>query len=407
MTSANPTRPMMPGSPAPGQQQSQRFSLAALFSIGFRPFYLAGSLYAVISMLIWIVYLFDFMEISGPFAGMLWHSHELVFGFGSIILFGFLFTAVRNWTRQPTPAGWPLAALLIIWIAGRVGLIIGEGPLVAIIDLAFLPLATIAIAIPLVRAQNRRNYFTIGLLGLLFLANLAFYAVAYDWLDVEASTIFLVAVDVFAIFITVIAGRIIPIFSNNATGTKRAKRIPWLEHTIVAAMSVMTFTDAFLGQSDEFALPRAILLLMIVALNLAKMAAWQPQITRIDPILWILPLSYAWLPIAFFLRALSLLDGPVEQNLALHGLTAGAMGGMMLAIMTRSSLGHSGRKITAGWAETCIFCLVSIGAIIRVFGPLIAPQLYLLEIAISALFWMLAFGLFALRYWPILSRPRL
>lgn len=385
---------------------AHNFSLQATFSLGFRPFYWAGAFYAVISLLLWTGYLLDVIELKGPFDGLMWHAHELIFGFAVAILVGFLFTAVKNWTRLPTPTGLSLAALLCLWAAGRLMLIFGSGPLVPIIDLLFLPLAALGIAIPLIKSGNRRNYFTFLLMLVLTLANAGFYAVAYGWLEAEASTLFVLAVDVFAIFITIIGGRIIPLFTNNATGSKRAKRHPKLEYAIVTAMGLVLVSDMLYGVSDQMALPRAVLLLALTALHVAKIMCWRPHITRTEPMLWILPVAYSWLPIAFLLRALSLLGAPIDQILALHALTIGAMGGMMLAMMTRSSLGHTGRKIVAGKAESLIFVLITLGAIIRVLAPILLPQYYLLEIALSAIFWSMAFGLFCMIYWPILTRPR-
>lgn len=382
-------------------------SRKAFLSLGFRPFYLAGSLYAAVSMLVWIAYLFDLMELSGPMDGVLWHSHELIFGFAVAILVGFLFTAVRNWTRLPTPSGLLLAALLGLWLCGRLHSIFGWGIIGTLLDLAFLPACAIAIGIPLVRSGNRRNYFAPFLMGVLTVANLAFYAIAYGYLAFDETLVFLVAVDVFAIFITIIGGRIIPLFSNNATGSKRAQRHQALEHVIVGGMVLLLVTDGLFGLSNDGALWRVLLLCLLCLLHLVKMAAWRPQITRIDPILWILPLSYLWLPIALGLRAASLAGAPFDQLLGLHAMTAGAMGSMMLAMMTRSALGHTGRKITAGKIETSIYLLITLGAAVRVFGPLIKPEFYLIEIAASGLCWMVAFTLFAGRFLPILTRPRL
>lgn len=383
------------------------FSWEALFSLGFRPFYLAGSLYAVVSMVVWVAYLFDLVELSGPMDGILWHSHELIFGFAAAILVGFLFTAVRNWTKQPTPSGWLLTVLLTLWCFGRLHSILGLGPVGTLLDIAFLPACALAIAIPLVKSANRRNYFAPLLMGILTLANIAFYTIAYGFLALDETLVFLVAVDVFAIFITIIGGRIIPLFSNNASGSKRAQRHQALEHVIVTGMFVLLASDAVLGLSNNGALARAILLGALCFLHLIKIMAWRPQITLMDPILWILPLSYLWLPIALGLRAASLLGAPFDQILGLHAMTVGAMGSMMLAMMTRSSLGHTGRKITAGRREAAIYILISLGAAIRVFGPVVKPEFYLIEIAVSGLCWIAAFALFAGCYWPILTRYRL
>ena len=151
------------------QDYVARFSWSVLFSLGFRPFYLAGSLYAVISMAFWIAIVSGSYSLNGPLQGSLWHAHELIFGFAVAILMGFLYTAVSNWTRIATPSGWWLGAIVALWVAGRVGLLIGEGLFVVLLDLAFLPLAAIGIAQPLIRSGNRRNYFTLLLIFILFL----------------------------------------------------------------------------------------------------------------------------------------------------------------------------------------------------------------------------------------------
>lgn len=385
---------------------TRKFSTDALFSLGFRPFYLAGAFYAAASLLVWVAYLFDFVELQGPFEGSLWHAHELIFGFAVAILVGFLFTAVRNWSGLPTPNGKALAALLLLWAIARIMLIFDAGPWVPIVDLVFLPLAALGIAVPLIKSGNKRNYFTFLLMLLLALANGAFYAIAYDWISVDPNTVFLIALDVFAIFITVIGGRIIPLFCNNATGSKRAQRHQNLEYVIVTGMVLMLLSDLAWGLTDDWAMPRAGFLLALGLLHCTKVALWRPQITLANPMLWILPLAYSWVPIALLLRAASLAGAPIDQILALHALTVGSMGGMMLAMMTRSALGHTGRAIVASKVETFIFIFITLGALVRVFGPIVMPQLYLLEIAISAIFWSLAFGLFFVSYWKILTRPR-
>ncbi|WP_180966902.1 NnrS family protein [Cohaesibacter celericrescens] len=387
--------------------QSTDFSWNAFMSLGFRPFYLAGSSYAVISMLLWVAYLFDAIELQGPLDGVLWHSHELIFGFATAILIGFLFTAVRNWTKLPTPSGSLLLALLALWCVGRTTPFLGLGAIGVGLDLAFLPVAAICIAIPIFKSQNRRNYFAVALLVVLSSAHFVFYAVAYELMEVDDSLVFLTAVNVFAIFITVIAGRIIPLFSNNAYGEKRAKRHRGLEYVIVFGMLAVLGTDAVFGISDELAPQRAAFMTLLAMFHVIKMLCWRPHITLSDPILWILPLSYAWVPIALTLRAASLLDWPVDQILGLHAMTAGAMGSMMLAMMTRSSLGHTGRPIKASKLDTAIFISISLGAAVRVFGPIVMPELYLMEIALSSVLWSIAFLIFTLRYWPILTSERI
>ncbi|WP_208979593.1 NnrS family protein [Pseudovibrio axinellae] len=382
------------------------FSWEAFFSLGFRPFYIAGAAYAAISVPLWVASVVGLIEINGPLEGVLWHSHELIFGFAVAILIGFLYTAVQNWTGQKTPTGPALVGLLALWLSARVFLFVGGGGLGQILDLLFLPLAALGIAIPLFKTRNTRNYFTVGLLLVLALANALFHAVALDIITLDPADIFLWAVDVFAIFITIIGGRIIPLFTNNALGVKRAQRKQRLEDVLGAGMVVLLLSDIYFGMSYEAATLRAAGLLVLAGLHIVKIGLWRPQITWGKPMLWILPVSYAWLPIALLLRAGALLDAPWDQVLAVHAITVGSIAGMMLAMMTRSALGHSGRPLTPSWVEIAIFYLIVMSAAVRVFGVLLYPQGYEIVLGTSALCWVGAFGLFTAKYWSIVTRSR-
>lgn len=383
------------------------FSWEAFLSLGFRPFYIAGAAYAAISVPLWVASIFGLVEINGPLEGVLWHSHELIFGFAVVILVGFLFTAVQNWTGRKTPNGLALGGLLALWLAARVLLFVGGGPVAQILDLLFLPLAALGIAIPLYQAKNKRNYFAVGLLLVLAVGNGVFHAIALDLINVDPVDVFLWSVDVFAIFISVIGGRIIPLFTNGALGVKRAQRNPLLENVIAAGMVLLLVSDIYTGMSFEAATLRAVGMLVLAGLHIVKIGLWRPQVTWGKPILWILPVSYAWIPIALLLRAAALLDAPVDQVLAIHAITVGSIAGMMLAMMTRSALGHSGRPLKPTLIEVAIYYLIVLSAVVRVFGVLLYPQAYFAILAISALCWVGAFGLFTGKYWGIVTRPRI
>ncbi|SDR48271.1 NnrS family protein [Pseudovibrio sp. Tun.PSC04-5.I4] len=393
----------MPNLPKP----KAGFSWEAFLSLGFRPFYIAGAAYAAISVPLWVASIFGLVEINGPLEGVLWHSHELIFGFAAVILVGFLFTAVQNWTGRKTPNGLALGGLLALWLAARVLLFVGGGPVGQVLDLLFLPLAAIGIAVPLYQAKNTRNYFTVGLLLVLTVGNGVFHAIALDLINVDPADIFLWSVDVFAIFISVIGGRIIPLFTNGALGGKRAQRNPQLENVIAAGMVLLLVSDIYFGMSYEVATLRAVGMLVLAGLHIVKIGLWRPQMTWGKPILWILPVSYAWIPIALLLRAAALLDAPVDQVLAIHAITVGSIAGMMLAMMTRSALGHSGRPLKPTIVEVAIYYLIVLSAVVRVFGVLLYPQAYFAILAISALCWVGAFGLFTGKYWNIVTRPRI
>lgn len=382
------------------------FSWEAFLSLGFRPFYIAGAAYAAISVPLWVASIIGIVEINGPLQGVLWHSHELVFGFAVAILVGFLYTAVPNWTGRPTPNGLALGGLLALWLAARVLLFVGGGPIAQIVDLLFLPLAALGVAIPLYQAQNTRNYFIVGLLLVLAAANVLFHAIALGLISYLPADVFMWAVDVFAIFVTVIGGRIIPLFTNNALGVKRAVRNQRLEDAIGIGMVLLLVSDIYFGMNYQAATLRAVGLLVLAGLHIVKIGLWRPQMTWRHPILWILPVSYAWLPIALLLRAGALLNAPWDQVLAIHAITVGSIAGMMLAMMTRSALGHSGKPLIATWVEVAIYYLIVMSAAVRVFGILLYPQGYFMILGLSALCWVGAFGLFTAKYWGIVTRPR-
>ena len=388
------------------QDYVAKFSLPVLFSLGFRPFYFAGSLYAVISMGVWIGFLTGHLTIRGPFDGVLWHAHELIYGFAVAILIGFLFTAGSNWSRRPTPSGWSLAGLLVLWAFGRLILLIDDSILAMAIDLAFLPLAALGVGVPLIKSRNSRNYFVLVLIFALWVSNLGFYAVADEWIEVDIDQFFTVAISVFALFISVIGGRVIPFFAKNVLGETLAQRHQWLEYASALALLLSVMFDAAFGSDEGPVWLRFAVLMLVVLLHLAKIVAWRPWVMVSRPILFILPLSYAWLPVGFLLRALSVLDLGIDALLGLHAITVGAIAGMMLAMMTRSSLGHTGRAIKASAVDLMIYGSIMTAALVRVFAPLVLPDLYLMELSISASLWCSAFGLFCIRYWPILSRPR-
>ena len=389
------------------QDYVAKFSLPVLFSLGFRPFYFAGSLYAVIIMGIWIGFLTGQLTIHGPFDGVLWHAHELIYGFAVAILIGFLFTAASNWSRRPTPSGWSLAGLLALWAFGRLLLLLEDGLFSMVVDLAFLPLAALGVGVPLVKSRNRRNYFVLILIVTLWAANLGFYAVAYEWIGVDINQLFTVSIGVFALFISIIGGRVIPFFANNVLGEKLAKRHQWLEYAAASALLLSLVLDIAVSADEGSMWLQFGVLMLVVLLTSGQDRGLAPLDHGIAPDSFHLaPVLQPGCRSASCSGLLSVLDPGIEAMLGLHAITVGAIAGMMLAMMTRSSLGHTGRAMQASAVDLMIYGSIMGAALVRVFGPLVLPELYLLELSISASLWCAAFGLFCLRYWPILSRPR-
>lgn len=374
----------------------------ALWNLGFRPFYLLAGLFAALSILAW----------SAQFAGWLgsqfylrdprWHAHEMIFGYAFAVIVGFLFTAGRNWTNQPTPTGVLLAAIAALWLAARVLVLTPWHGLAAVADTAFAIAAAIGMALPLLASRNRRNYFFVPLLLGFGAANLAFYLAMAGVIDFSVERGLQVGLDLILFVVTVMAGRVIPMFTDNAIPGTHATRRAWLERVVLGStLCLLAF--------DVLALPpAAITVIAAIAgmANAARLALWKPWVTARYPIVWILHLSYAWIAIHLIMRALSALD-VVPATLATHALAVGAIGGITLGMMTRTSRGHTGRPLRASPVETASYVLVHLAAAVRVFLPLAASDLQLTAILVSGLMWAIAFGLFAVVFWPILTRPRI
>lgn len=379
----------------------------AFLSIGFRPFYLAAALFAAVAIPAWFAAYRGWLVLEAPLPGMAWHAHEMVFGFAPAVISGFLLTAVRNWTGRPTPAGGALAALAGLWLAGRVLQLTGPALPAALLDIAFLPAVAAALAVPLWQSRNRRNAFVVPLLLTLGGLGAAHHGAYLGWTDgVWASRAVTVALDLIALLLTVIGGRVVPAFSANAVPGLRPRRWPVVEALAIGLLLVIVLLEI---SGAAAGLPRPWLQALFAtagAVHLVRLAGWQPWATRGNVLLLVLPLGYLWLPLHLLLRAG--LDGAGGQMapIALHALTVGAMAGLMLAMMTRSALGHTGRPLTAGPWERVMFLAIHLAAATRVLGPWIWPGAHAAWIAVSAVCWTVAFAAFAARYLPIVSRPR-
>jgi len=326
-----------------------------------------------------------------PGASMLWHAHEMLFGYAFAVIAGFLLTAVRAWTGRPTPSGLPLAAIAALWVLAR-GLALFSLPAAALADLAFAVALAIGIGRPLVASGNRRNWFFIALVLALGAASLAFQA----WPRLGA----VIGLDVVLFVMAVMGGRVIPAFTNSGVpGGAGARRQPLLEKAALGAVLLLLVFDAL-------SVDTGILALAACALHAARLALWAPLKTRGKPILWILHVSYAWIVVHLALRGLAAFE-LVPAVAATHALTVGAIGGLTLGMMTRTARGHTGRPLAAGRAETAAYVLVQAAAVVRSLLPLAFPGAYGTMIALSGLLWFAAFALFTAVYIPILTRPRL
>ena len=329
-----------------------------------------------------------------PGASMLWHAHEVLFGYAFAVIAGFLLTAVRVWTGRPTPSGLPLAAIAALWVLAR-GLALFSLPAAALADLAFAVAVAIGIGRPLVASGNRRNWFFVALVLALGAASLAFQA----WPQLGA----VIGLDVVLFVMAVMGGRVIPAFTNSGVpGGAGARRQPLLEKASLGAVLLLLIVDAT-GLPENVS---GLIAVIAAALHVARLALWAPLKTRGKPILWILHASYAWIVLHLALRGLAAFE-LVPAVVATHALTVGAIGGLTLGMMTRTARGHTGRPLAAGRADTAAYVLVQAAAVVRSLLPLAFPGAYGTMIALSGLLWCAAFALFTAVYLPILTRPRL
>lgn len=373
----------------------------ALWNLGFRPFYLLASLFSASSVLLWAAQ-FSGLLPSAYLSGPLWHAHEMLFGYATAIIGGFLLTAVGSWTKRPTPSGRPLMALAALWVAGRVLLLTPLAMAAALANAAFPLAVAVAIGIPLWQARNTRNYFFVGLLvvlgALIFAVHLALQG-RVAWPAIQGLAL---ALDVVLFIMAVVAGRVVPMFTNNGIPGVRAVRQASVEKAALGAIILL-----FIG--DLLQLPPTVTGALALVGALAhgwRLLLWQPWRTASTPLVWILHASYAWIVVHLALRGIAAF-GLLAPSYATHALTVGAIGGLTLGMMTRTARGHTGRPLVADGWETAIFLLIEAAAIIRVFAGIVSPSLYLPSIQFSGLLWAAAFAVYALRYWPVLTRPRL
>jgi len=372
----------------------------ALWRLGFRPFYLIASAFAALSIAFWSLQysgLLTFAYLPGP----LWHAHEMLFGYTLAVVAGFLFTAVRNWTQHETPTGLPLMAIAALWLAGRVLVVTPFGWAAAVVNVAFPLAVAIGIGVPLVRSGNRRNWFFIPLFVLLAAAELATHLVRLGRVELAPWAGVRLGLDVVLFIIAVMAGRVIPMFTNNGIAGAKARRLPWLERAALASLLLLAVAD--LAGLRGAAL--AAILIGAAVCHLLRWSFWQPHRTWRVPLVWVLHLGYLWIPIHLALRALAEYQF-VAAPLATHALTIGSIGGLTIGMMTRTARGHTGRPLIADGFEITSYVLVQAAALVRVFLPLLLAGIYLGSVLLSGLLWSAGFALYAVRYWPILTRPR-
>lgn len=374
---------------------------------GFRPFFLGAAAWAFASLPIWLLALSGLADVPSAFDPLAWHRHEMLFGFVGAVVAGFLLTAIPNWTGRLPIAGGPLLSLFGLWLAARAAMYfsaISGLELAATLDVGFY-LVLAAVAGREVLAAKNRN-LPIVLLVLLFAgANFADYAVALG-VAADEGLGWRAGLALVVLMISLIGGRIIPSFTRNwlvkqgiTSGLPGQPTGYDLTTIAVTAVALAAWLAAPEGHAT------GVLSLAAAALQLVRLSRWRGWRTFRDPLVLILHIGYFWVPLGLGLLAASNLGTAVPRSTAIHALTAGAMATMILAVMTRATLGHTGRELKAHWPTTLLYALVTLGAVIRVAAPLEVVD-YMTGIWVSGAAWVAAFTLFLAAYGPMLFRPR-
>jgi uncharacterized protein involved in response to NO len=381
----------------------------ALFAAGFRPFFLCAAAWAALAVPLWLLAFAGAIEIPTALTPATWHVHEMIFGYGAATVAGFLLTAIPNWTGRLPLQGRPLAGLVLLWLLGRAAVLVsarfGGAGFAAIADLAF-PLVFLAVvAREIVAGRNWRNLPMVGALALLLAGNGLVHAEALGWSTTAAAGNRL-GIATLLMLISLVGGRIVPSFTRNwlvkqQSGAATPASFDAFDRVAMALTALALV--AWVAAPDTLIAP-----IMELAAGVAlagRLARWRGGRTWREPLVLVLHLGYGWLALGFILLGLSHFVPALPPTAALHALTAGAVGTMTLAVMTRASLGHTGHALTARPGTIAIYALVNLAALLRLAAPFGASE-YLALLSLAGAAWSAAFGLFVLLYAPILARPR-
>jgi uncharacterized protein involved in response to NO len=374
-------------------------------SYGFRPFFLLGAVYAAVAVPLWLWTYSGGWGPVGPFAGLTWHAHEMIFGYLGAVMAGFVLTAVPNWTGGLPLSGAPLAALVGLWIVGRLAMFVDAEPIsAALLDLAMPVALAAAVWREIVAGRNFRNAPIALLLTLFAFANLLDHAAGFfavlDGIGIR------LALAVAGLMIALVGGRIVPSFTRNWMSRASLAPLPAaMGH--IDRLAVGVTAVALVGWVVAPDAPATGTLLLAASILLfARLLRWRGYRVLREPIVLILHLGYLWLALALLLLGLAIIaPSVVSVSSAIHALTAGAVGTMTLAVMTRASLGHTGRSIVAGRSTIAIYGLVTLAAVLRVAAPFLGGIDMPVLVAGGAA-WSAAFVLFAIAYGPMLVGRR-
>ncbi|HBH7892113.1 TPA: NnrS family protein [Vibrio vulnificus] len=376
--------------------------IPAWLRLGFRPFFLLGSVYAIIAIAVWVWIFQTGQPTQLQVPGLWWHVHEMLFGFAMAIVAGFLLTAVQNWTGINGTKHYRLALLVALWLLPRI-LLWTPVPLwlTSSIEALFLALVAFEIGSRVVQAKGWRNLFFVPLFLLAIGANFASYATIKGMPPFTSSAVWQAMLWWFTLLLSVMGARVIPFFTARRFNFEKANPIVWLDWAanlplvMLFLLSFFPVTMAQLGQP-----------LMVIAggAQLVRFIRWKPWLTLSEPLVWSLHAAYLCLPLSLLLRGL--LDHPFASHNLIHLFAIGALAGLILAMIARVTMGHTGRMIYQGPNMSLAFGALFLAALVRSFGVIFAPAQLFIWIDISAALWVFAFTLFVWKFGYMLVTPR-
>ena len=372
-----------------------------LWSYAFRPFFLLNGWFAVAVMALWIAALKGAGPAILPRDVLVWHGHEMVFGFAMAAVAGFALTAVATWTGRKPVAGAMLGLLVMAWVAGR-GVMLFAGVLpdaiIVLGDMAFPVLLCVLIGREVIAAGNRRNLPIVAIIALLATLNLFYH------LGPSRVPLYL-AVHVILLLITVVAGRIVPNFTANWLRAQGHTRLPGAGTPLDLPTVVATMAYGIAFAVAPHSNVAGVLALAAALAHGLRLARWRGLATTREPLLFVLHVAYLWLPIGYTLSAVAVFTRALPMTAALHALTMGVIGSMILAVTTRVALAHTGRKLHAARLTVFAYGVLTVAIIVRIAGAF-PGEAYLTLIDLAATGWILAFAIFSWVYWPVLTGPR-
>lgn len=378
-----------------GNEPAIRRPTPVFLASAFRPFFLFAGLHAVLALVVWLGMLAGALPSDGVLAGPRWHAHEMLFGYAAAVLAGFLLTASRVWTKKDPGSGAIIGGVALLWLLGRVGALLG-GELWGLIDLAFLPVVAFLTMRVLWASRSQRNYGFPALLLVMALGD----ALVHTGTPIEVLVGERLGLDAILFVMVIFGGRIVPGFTGNVIGHDRVHRSPFGDRWTNRAMIAVLLTD--LGLDGLGAVAAA----LAGAVILFRMRGWGSRAVLPHPILWVLHAGYAWIGLGLLLRAVTVVWPFLPPTASTHALTLGALGMMTLGMMTRVSLGHTGRSLKVVGPIVGAYWLVLGAAVLRTFVDLLPATMRMPALHVVGGAWIVAFGIFVVVYAPILVRAR-